>query len=298
MKKSILKTVGYIFLLILAYVALQACFTFIAMIAATAYAVYKGYIPIDSIKEIENYTILTSTSTTNHIYVWAMSAALFLSALSMLSLLHFTKGYRLRANIFRSIEPKPLAYSTMLIFSSMLALNIFVQWFGLEDKTEMLLEDLSLNPIGIITISLLAPLLEEVMFRGAIQGHIMRNYNPWCGIICAALAFGIFHFNPIQSVYATLIGFIFGWIYYRTGSLLSVIVGHVLNNSMAAITILFFSKEDILPIPNGITSATTEMASEILFFIFFAILSVYFAMKLHRSQPPVPSPWHDATNAV
>lgn len=298
MIKKILKSAGYILLLILVYIALQICFTFITMVAAMAYTIYKGYFPIESFKDLGKYEILLSSPATNNIYVWAISIALCLSALTMLLFLYFIKGYRLRKKIFNAISSKSLFHSTMLVFSSMLALNILVQWFGLEDKQEALLGDLSHNIIGVITISLLAPLLEEVLFRGAIQGYMMRRYTPWTGIICAALTFGIFHMNPAQSVYATLIGIIFGWIYYRTGNLLSVIVGHVLNNSMATLSLQLFPESDTLPIPDNTIDPMMQTTSEIFAFMLFATLSIFFAIKLHRLQPPAPSPWRDITDAV
>ena len=104
--------------------------------------------------------------------------------------------------------------------------------------------------------------------------------------------------NPVQTVYATLIGVIFGWIYYRTGSLLSVVAGHVLNNSMAAITLFFFPESNALPVPEGVIPPEAQIVSEVMAFLFFAALSVYFAVKLHRAQPPVPSPWRDVIDAV
>ncbi|MBR4848106.1 MAG: CPBP family intramembrane metalloprotease [Bacteroidaceae bacterium] len=298
MVKSALKTAGYILLLILAYMAFQACFTFAAVLLATAYACVKGYVSLDSFTGLAEYDKLLITPATMNIYIWAMAAGLFFSALAMIFFLYFIKGYRLKMNLFRSMPAKSLFYSTMLVLSSMFALNIFVQWLGLEDNLSAEFGELSRNVLGVITISLLAPLLEEALFRGAIQGYLMRRYNPWTGIVCAALVFGIFHLNPVQSVYAALIGVIFGWIYYRTGSLLSVIVGHVLNNSLAAVIMLLFPEQETLPVLDAAMSPSAQVVSEVFGFIFFAVLSIYFAMRLHRVHPPVPSPWRDVTNAV
>ena len=124
-------------------------------------------------------------------------------------------------------------------------------------------------------MAILAPLLEEVLFRGAIQGVLMRYFGrPWPAIIVSALVFGIFHLNPVQIVYATLLGIVLGWIYYRTGSLLSVIVGHVLNNSLAVITTIAYGAAD--------EQAFAESQVGIAGFLFFAVISVYLAVKLER----------------
>lgn len=296
--KNVFKQAGYILLLLLVYLAFQVFFTFVAVMAAIFYADAKGYISIASFEQVLDYGDLMSSPAMSDISVWTVSIGLFVSSVAMLLFLYCIKGYRLRLSIFKSMPLKSLFLSTMLVLSSMFALNIFVQWLGLDDNMEVLFGDIAHNILGVITISLIAPLLEEVLFRGAIQGYMMRRYNPWTAIVCAALIFGVTHMNPVQIVYAALIGVIFGWIYYRTGSLLSVIVGHVLNNSMAAVTLLFFPESKTLPMPEGVIPPEAQIVSEVMAFLFFAALSVYFAVKLHRAQPPVPSPWRDVTDAV
>ena len=296
--KNVFKQAGYILLLLLVYFAFQVFFTFVAVMAAIFYADAKGYISIASFEQILDYGDLMSSPAMSDISVWTVSIGLFVSSVAMLLFLYCIKGYRLRLSIFKSMPLKSLFLSTMLVLSSMFALNIFVQWLGLDDNMEVLFGDIAHNILGVITISLIAPLLEEVLFRGAIQGYMMRRYNPWTAIVCAALIFGVTHMNPVQIVYAALIGVIFGWIYYRTGSLLSVIVGHVLNNSMAAVTLLFFPESNALPMPEGVIPPEAQIVSEVMAFLFFAALSVYFAVKLHRAQPPVPSPWRDVTEGV
>ena len=298
MMKNILRTAGYILMLVFAYMAFQVCFTFIVMMLAMVYAVVKGLIPVGSLRSLGEYDVLLSSPATSNIYIWSMAIGLFLSSLAMLLFLYLIRGYRLKPDLLRSISLKPLVYSTLLVFSSMFALNIFVQWFGLEDKLSVEMSELSRNALGVITISLIAPLLEEVLFRGAIQGYMMRRYNPWVAIVCAALVFGVFHLNPVQMVYATLMGIVFGWIYYRTGSLLSVIAGHVLNNSMAALALQLLPEGEVMPVVNIAASSTAKIVSDVFSFVFFVALSVYFAIKLHAVQPPVPSPWRDAANAV
>lgn len=298
MIKRALKSVGYILLLLFVYFLFQQCFVFVAVGVAMLYAACKGYVSVDGFADLCSGAQLLAFPGLNGLYTQAMAAALFLSTVAMLLFLYFIRGYRLSLKIFDSISLKPLLYSTMLVLSSMFALNVFVQWLGLEDNSSELIDGLTRNVLGVVTVSLLAPLLEEVLFRGAIQGYMMRRYNPWVGIVSAALVFGIFHFNPVQSAYAVLIGLVFGWIYYRTGSLLSVVVGHVLNNSMATVAMFLFPDDEALQASDAALLSGGQMMSEIIFFLFFVLLSVHFALKLHRSLPPVPSPWRDVSDAV
>ena len=73
--------------------------------------------------------------------------------------------------------------------------------------------------LGIICISVLGPVLEEMLFRGAITKVLLQKYSPVKAVILSALIFGIFHINPAQVVGAVLSGVLFAWLYYKTGSL-------------------------------------------------------------------------------
>lgn len=95
------------------------------------------------------------------------------------------------------------------------------------------------HPLGILSITILAPIVEELLFRGAIQGHLMRLWrNPTWSIVIASLTFGIVHGNPAQVPFAFILGLALGWIYYRTGSLLPNIIMHFVNNTTAVASFL------------------------------------------------------------
>lgn len=285
--KKILKTIGFVSVLLVAYAAFQFLFTYIATFLVLLFAVLSGEVSTDALKLVGDQGLMGVASSVDGVYVWGMAIGLFLSTVAMLLFIHYIKGYRLSFSLFRSMSGESLFISTLLVFSSMFAMNIFVQWFNLEDVLSGQFDGLVHNVIGVITIALLAPFLEEVMFRGAIQGYMMRYFKPWVAIVFAALVFGVFHLNPIQILYATLIGIVFGWIYYRTGSLLSVIVGHVLNNTMATVQLLLYGGEDELKLAGELASPSMELAAEIFTFSFFALLSIYFAIRLNRMLPPV-----------
>ena len=273
MMKTLLRVVGTISLLVAIYYLLQV----LLLTASMAVAVLASNLPIESMEMVNDAQFLKDNPALAVAVVNARAVGLFLSALVMLIFLHFTGFYRLRWGLVRSIAPRPLLLSTLLVFTSMFALNIFVQWFPLENNLTDLFVGLSRNPLGIISLAFLGPLLEEVLFRGAIQGLLMRFFGrPWPAIIVAALVFGVFHMNPVQIVYATLLGIVFGWIYYRTGSLMSVIVGHVLNNSLAVATTVAFSSAE--------EQAVANSSAGIAGFVLFAVLSVYLAVRLNKEM--------------
>lgn len=86
---------------------------------------------------------------------------------------------------------------------------------------------------GILAIAIIGPVLEEVLFRGAITKALLQQYKPTTAILLSALLFGIFHINPVQIIPAFLIGLLLAWIYYKTASLIPCILMHVINNSLS-----------------------------------------------------------------
>lgn len=167
-------------------------------------------------------------------------------------LIHF--GYvSLSHDKYKEVSLPILGMSAVFIFASMYVLNLFIEQIGIPNTLEDTFIAMSRNPFGVLSIALLAPILEELLFRGAIQGYLQETgMRPWRAILIASFIFGVVHMNPAQIPFAFLLGIIFGWLYYRTGSLLPGIVGHVLNNSIAAINMIFYGDatlEEQMPSP-------------------------------------------------
>lgn len=80
--------------------------------------------------------------------------------------------------------------------------------------------------------SIVAPITEELIFRGYIQGALSR-YGKKFSIICSALLFGIFHGNLVQTPYAFLAGLLLGYVAaeYHIGWSMGI---HMFNNLVLA----------------------------------------------------------------
>ena len=97
-----------------------------------------------------------------------------------------------------------------------------------------------------LLVSFFAPIIEEILFRGIIQkGLINKGVKPAKAIIFSALAFGIFHLNPWQTVNAFLLGLVLGVVYYKTKSLLMPILLHAFNNFISAYLLLNGNSESV-----------------------------------------------------
>lgn len=160
-------------------------------------------------------------------------------------LIHF--GYlQLARDKYKEITLPVLGVSIVFVFSATYVLNLLIEQANIPNTLEETFIDMSHNPFGILSIALMAPILEEFLFRGAIQGHLQATCKkPWVAIVISSLIFGVVHMNPAQIPFAFLLGMMFGWLYFRTGSLLPGIVGHVLNNSIAAVNMIIYGDATI-----------------------------------------------------
>ena len=111
-----------------------------------------------------------------------------------------------------------------------------------EQEFDMILKD----RWGYLAISLLAPLAEEIVFRGAaLRSLLASRLSPLAAILISALLFAVAHLNPAQMPHAFLVGLLLGWMYWRTGSILPGMVYHWANNSSAYIFYAFYPNPDI-----------------------------------------------------
>ena len=102
------------------------------------------------------------------------------------------------------------------------------------------------NRFGYFIVGLLAPLAEELVFRGAILRALLRwKSNPWIGIVISAIMFSAIHMNPAQMPHAFLIGILLGWMYYRTDSIVPGVVYHWVNNTIAYVLFAFYPDPDM-----------------------------------------------------
>lgn len=99
---------------------------------------------------------------------------------------------------------------------------------------------------GYFVVGLLAPLSEELVFRGAVLRSLLKwKSNPWIGIVISAFLFALIHMNPVQMPHAFLIGLLLGWMYYRTDSIVPGVVYHWVNNTVAYVMYNLYPNPDL-----------------------------------------------------
>ena len=103
------------------------------------------------------------------------------------------------------------------------------------------------TPGGYAVVCLLAPIAEELIFRGAVLKKLLawKPQHRWLMIILSALLFALAHMNPAQFIHPFLIGLLLGWMYERTGSIIPGIAYHWANNSVAFLLTRIYQDPDI-----------------------------------------------------
>ena len=175
----------------------------------------------------------------------AAALGLIFSGIAMTwHLIHF-KYVKFSLKSFGEIPVKTILLSIPFILAGMIFINLCSEFTNLADNLQDTFRNMSRNVFGIFSMTVMAALVEELLFRGAIQGHFLRKgMKPLHAILISSAIFGVIHLNPIQVAFAFAIGLIFGWLYYRTGSLVPGIIGHFLNNSIACIQMATLTEEE------------------------------------------------------
>jgi membrane protease YdiL (CAAX protease family) len=86
----------------------------------------------------------------------------------------------------------------------------------------------------VIAACVLAPVLEEMLFRGILLRAFLAHYPRWLAISYSALLFGVAHLNIYQFLLAFFLGLLLGWLFERSRSLLPGIALHAAFNTSVA----------------------------------------------------------------
>ncbi len=149
--------------------------------------------------------------------------------------------------------PTVLTLSGMMILISELD-NLLRHFFPPPEMFEQTIANLLQGGVAaIIALLVIAPLTEELFFRGLVLQGFTQNYGPRRAIVYSALLFALIHLNIYQFVGTFAAGILLGWLRIATGSVWPGVVGHFVNNG--ALILIMRSGTDI---PGVIQKQTPE----------------------------------------
>ncbi|MGK9185733.1 CPBP family intramembrane metalloprotease [Priestia filamentosa] len=90
--------------------------------------------------------------------------------------------------------------------------------------------------IFILSVALITPIKEELLYRGLICNFLTRRHHVIMGVLVSSLIFGIFHIGfPLT---ATIMGIVFAILFYRTKSIMPSLILHIVWNVIASFSLL------------------------------------------------------------
>jgi hypothetical protein len=88
--------------------------------------------------------------------------------------------------------------------------------------------------------------VEELLFRGLIQRSFEKSLSGLRSAVLAGTIFGLYHFNPFAVVPLVGLGCYFGFLRYRSQSIIIAMTAHFLNNALAAIAVYFQMESEMI----------------------------------------------------
>ncbi len=103
--------------------------------------------------------------------------------------------------------------------------------------------------LAVLSIIILAPLVEESLFRGFLQSFIRQHLGPKQAILITSISFSLFHYSSAQglgniSIIPSLfvLSLFLGFLYEKRGSLLAPMILHALFNSVSVLNLYLFGE--------------------------------------------------------
>src|SRR5699024_1147452 len=121
----------------------------------------------------------------------------------------------------------------MALISQAIANLIETELLGIEqgsENTEMIMDISKANPIFVLIPMLIAPILEEIIFRKIIFGSLYKRMNFFLAALLSALVFAIIHLEPEHILIYAAMGFVLAFVYVMTKRIMVPILVHVSIN--------------------------------------------------------------------
>ena len=142
------------------------------------------------------------------------------------------------------IQTKPLFLSIFLLAAFLLLEEFYFYVLGIE-MPESFIEFMLAEPIllGFISVVVVAPIIEEFLFRGFLYSQLRRSFlRDWGAVAVSSLVWTAIHFQYEVGIlfFLFLFGLFLGYFRIKYNSLLIPVALHALNNLIAFILTIYF----------------------------------------------------------
>ena len=208
---------------------------------------------------VNNKTLVIDSHIFRHIYMFRI----YRWILSFPIMYYFVKTYK-KCKYFKTDERLNIGnfsiYFALAFWVGNISHILTTLTFKFKERTTLVEGPLY---IEIIMTLCVAPILEEIVFRGVIMNNL-KKYGIKTAIIVNSILFGVSHSNINMIIPAILTGIIFSYIAYKYSLKYSILLHFLLNTLTKISQVVIFSKIELLIVSIG------------LFFIFLVIFLLIF----------------------
>lgn len=152
----------------------------------------------------------------------------------------FDPGYMLDSNHFGRLTGWGMAImaAVVTLAGSMIVDPIGAALPPMPESLKAVFENmLQESPMWVTIVStvIFAPIFEEWLCRGMVLRGLLQKIHPAWAMIVSSVFFAFIHLNPWQAIPAFVLGMLFAYVYYRTGSLKLTMLMHAVNNLTAVL---------------------------------------------------------------
>jgi CAAX protease family protein len=136
---------------------------------------------------------------------------------------------------FRRAGWRPIVFGTVgALVVSVAVTQIGIEPQGIKQAMEVAREP-AMFAASLAVMAGLAPLVEELIFRGLLYGWLAGRWGTVAAWIVSSLAFAAAHVEPAHVILVLPLGLFFGWLRRRTDSLWPSLAAHMVNNGLAVV---------------------------------------------------------------
>lgn len=157
-----------------------------------------------------------------------------------------------------------------------------------EETYEMLVS--ASNPweflFVVVTVALVPAFAEELLFRGLVQSSFARVTGGMTAAGVTGMIFGAYHLNPFSIVPLVVLGFYFGFLVHRSGSVFVAASAHFMNNFVACAAVYLHLGDDFMVIaPTGGMSASVQLLNFAVSAFAFSAATFLFVRSTGEKRP-------------